>query len=565
VGDPLIVAVVAVWLVLGGLVIAAWSRLNESRAWRVVALVIALAFSLLHQLMFGTVVEDAYISFRYSLNMAEGYGPVFNPGERVEGYSNFLWTVLVAVPQAVFGRGLVTGAAALGVACTLGCVVLAYLLVNRITRTAGTERPALGVLAAVLTAGAGGLAAYGPSGLETPLFLLLVFATVYAAACERAVIAGVLAALATMTRPDGVLLALLVGVYLLVAAARKRLGWWLPTGYALGGLVLAVPWTVWRVTYYGHFLPNAVAAKSGGSLGWQLEQGWDYLAGFSVAHLAFLLAGVVTAVALVRPRTPADAPAARAASLVWLLLAVAVVYLMFVTFTGGDWMPAWRLLAPVPPLLGATAIAAYGVLAGTSAAPVGASAGELPRASPARRVAPAVVVGVSGLSLLVSTVVPNMLASMHEWRGEIAEMAEIGSWFGDTLPPGTVFSTYANGALSYRAGNELVVIDVLGLTDEHIAREGRRDEGSGPIGHIANDYGYVVDVRRPAVAVMSTSGFGREQDCWIAPAYEESYAAATFRRAGTAKWVTLFVRNAQAAELIGELDSDSRFEYVPCG
>ena len=41
------------------------------------------------------VADDAFISFRYAAQALGGHGLVFNPGERVEGYSNFLWTVLV--------------------------------------------------------------------------------------------------------------------------------------------------------------------------------------------------------------------------------------------------------------------------------------------------------------------------------------------------------------------------------------------------------------------------------------------------------------------------------------
>ena len=42
-------------------------------------------------------VDDAYISYRYAENAAKGLGFVFNPGERVEGFTNFLWTLLLAV------------------------------------------------------------------------------------------------------------------------------------------------------------------------------------------------------------------------------------------------------------------------------------------------------------------------------------------------------------------------------------------------------------------------------------------------------------------------------------
>jgi hypothetical protein len=48
------------------------------------------------------IVDDAYITFRYAHNLAEGRGLVFNEGEYVEGYTNFLWTVLMALAE-LFG------------------------------------------------------------------------------------------------------------------------------------------------------------------------------------------------------------------------------------------------------------------------------------------------------------------------------------------------------------------------------------------------------------------------------------------------------------------------------
>src|SRR5438477_12672763 len=41
-------------------------------------------------------VDDAYISFRYGKNLMNGYGLVYNKGEYVEGYTNFLWTIIMA-------------------------------------------------------------------------------------------------------------------------------------------------------------------------------------------------------------------------------------------------------------------------------------------------------------------------------------------------------------------------------------------------------------------------------------------------------------------------------------
>ena len=50
---------------------------------------------------FAPLREDVMISMRYANNLAEGYGLVWNVGERVEGYTNFLWTLILAIPHAL--------------------------------------------------------------------------------------------------------------------------------------------------------------------------------------------------------------------------------------------------------------------------------------------------------------------------------------------------------------------------------------------------------------------------------------------------------------------------------
>src|ERR1051326_6227945 len=79
-----------------------------------------LALQLLVMLAFlaffhGVVGDDAYISFRYARNLVDGHGLVFNPGERVEGYTNFLWVLGIAA-------GLSLGASAETTSLSLGVV-----------------------------------------------------------------------------------------------------------------------------------------------------------------------------------------------------------------------------------------------------------------------------------------------------------------------------------------------------------------------------------------------------------------------------------------------------------
>ena len=63
-----------------------------------VLVVVALALSVGWAWCNRFIQDDAYISFIYARNWVEGHGLVFNPGEHVEGYTNFLWTVLMAIP-----------------------------------------------------------------------------------------------------------------------------------------------------------------------------------------------------------------------------------------------------------------------------------------------------------------------------------------------------------------------------------------------------------------------------------------------------------------------------------
>lgn len=65
-----------------------------------------LLFTLHLALFKGFIVDDAFITFRYVKNWTHGYGLVYNIGERVEGYSNFLWILLLA-PFASLGIELV--------------------------------------------------------------------------------------------------------------------------------------------------------------------------------------------------------------------------------------------------------------------------------------------------------------------------------------------------------------------------------------------------------------------------------------------------------------------------
>ena len=86
-------------------------------------------------------VDDAFISFRYAENVTQGHGLTFNPGERVEGYTNFLWVLILAFFH-VLGADTVVTAKILGAAFGIMLVPMTALLVSR---CAGRWSPASGL------------------------------------------------------------------------------------------------------------------------------------------------------------------------------------------------------------------------------------------------------------------------------------------------------------------------------------------------------------------------------------------------------------------------------------
>jgi len=322
-------------------------------AWVLFALIL-LAYAG-HALILGQVInDDAFISFRYSWNLAHGEGLVYNPGEHVEGFSNPLQVLLFTLILSIVGWTLpATLAAAKTIGLLAGLAALTGL--HGLAREAlrnwpewGRASPWLALLPVALAAGSPPLAAAAMTGLETTLLAALLTLGLWAQAVElrtgRRRGAAILLALAALTRPEGVLLAVAIAAGGLLAARvtaepvdRGRLRLPLITLFAI--LAATLGWALFRYLYFdGQLLPNTYQAKIGGFTG----QSWfGYLASFFGRYGLFLVPLAAGLAALVRTGRRA-APLIPAAGLV-------IVHLASFVFTGSDWMPGFRLLAPTIP------------------------------------------------------------------------------------------------------------------------------------------------------------------------------------------------------------------------
>lgn len=304
----------------------------------------AIAFAVVAATLAAWTTDDAYISFRYALNLVEGHGLVFNAGgERVQGYTHPLWVLVVALGSWL-GATAEAWTQGLGIAAYgISIAVLAY----EARRTAHLHRVFVPV-AALVGASHRDWAIFATSGLETSwltMFVTLGFVALrrdLERPAARGIVVGACMGLATVTRPDAGLLAAVVGaVYLL----RRREGF---IGYALAGLAFVVPMLLAAKIYYGDWLPNPYSAKSSNASWW--SQGMRYLQLYAEAYGVLALGPVLLLVA--RSRRFAARVHRRHGEDPWLV-AVALGILVYggaVVRVGGDFMFA-RLFVPLTPLL----------------------------------------------------------------------------------------------------------------------------------------------------------------------------------------------------------------------
>ena len=202
------------------------------------------------------VCDDAFISFRYADNLVRGMGLVFNAGERVEGYSNLLWTLWVAVGLRL-GFEPEAWTIVWGIIAYAGCIWLLARRARRRWQLGGQASVAL-PLAALLACVHSDWIAFATGGLETSLFtslVLLGFVLVVEAESRpvRLAAAGVVFGLAALTRPDGALIAF-TALGFVACSSPKRMR----DAIAFGIPIVAIitPQVAWRWSYYHDLLPN---------------------------------------------------------------------------------------------------------------------------------------------------------------------------------------------------------------------------------------------------------------------------------------------------------------------
>lgn len=428
--------------------------------------------------------DDAFISFRYAVNLAAGDGLVFNPGDRVEGYTNLLYVLLLA-GLARCGADPVGAGRAIGI---LSTAMLALLAFGVVVRPGRRDAYAFGAIAAAALLLNPFLAIWIGGGLETPLFAALIMALAYVMTVAEPgrrsfTAASVIGVALTLTRPEGIAVYALAACWALFAWRlpwRERAAALLPG--ALAFVVCIVGLSAWRLWYYGSLLPNTFYVKSGFSAR-HLSRGLWYVGEF--ARNGYVPAAAVLGAigVLLLPGRATLFLASLLATLTAMVVAV-----------GGDGLPAYRFMVPaLAPLFCLAALGLYALQR---------------RLGPRAPVTAALILLGIGLAGWSATARRDDFYLIHlEHKEEVDSWSRAGRWLRANLPPGTSVAAVPIGALAYYSG--LPVIDMMGLTDRHIARVPVTDLGSGQAGHEKHDGAYVLS-RRPGLLLLANVFVNRE-------------------------------------------------------
>ena len=454
---------------------------NRER-WIAAALGVALAVALAWIFNAG-LVDDAFTGLRHSKNLARGFGPVFNPGERSEGYTSILWTLIPAL-FGLFTENLPGVALALSLLSASALVFALLAFAPEADSRAGRLEAAALALGIVALPGCFYWAA---SGMDSVLFAALVAALAASAARDlgsdapqvsRCTLA--LMVLASLTRMEALLLAAVFGACMTLRHGKLDRAWLRGTALPFG--VLALVWaliTGARLAYFGELLPNTYYAKVVPVPGYRLHYGLRNVEHWATLHAPLLLLAAGALALALRRKLLKPLPA------LFPVLLFAV-YCGYVVWVGSDHFPMFRFLLP------ATALA-FVMLQTSRAAlfPV--------LSSGSRMLARSAFVAALTLSAVLSyradgiDMTKEAQLPLH-WR-------RIGEWLRDHTPPDTLVATIPVGAIGYYS--ERRIVDMLGITDRTIAHRGGFHSGALPAhGRYHADY---VFAREPDLVIYGSS------------------------------------------------------------
>ncbi|MFH1877180.1 MAG: hypothetical protein ABH883_00025 [Candidatus Omnitrophota bacterium] len=441
-----------------------------------------------------TLFDDAMISMRYARNLAEGLGFVWNPyGARVEGYTNFLWTLYMAfwhlLPAAVSKISFfiqLTGAV---------FVTASLFLVKRVSDMVSGGKRYAAAAAVFLTAFYLPLDFWALRGMETPVlvFLLLLSITRVFRVVEKKefdpflfIIAGT----GLLVRMDFALFFAVIFFFVLYSVPERRIQ--NAVSAVMVFTLISGAHLLFRLFYYGEALPNTYYLKmTGMPVLLRVQRGlWvfnDFAANMS---WPVFLTPFIYSLSNLKNRK------------ILFLSALILVQFFYSIYAGGDAWEWWgnlanRYLCVVMPLFFILMVSAVDYVAGRII-----KSGKIRVSAFAENSVKAFITGL----LLIQIHGGSLSAGFRDlldFTGAHVEddknMVRLGLMLKGLTYPDARIAVVWGGAIPYFS--ERAAVDILGYNDTYIARGKARVREYGDIypGHNKYDYVYSIGKLRPDV------------------------------------------------------------------
>ncbi len=379
-------------------------------------------------LYFDFTQDDAFITFRYAANFLNGDGLVYNIGERVEGYTNFLWMIIMILGKLA-GIDFVIFSRLAGMLCGVGTIIFTWFI-GRIIFDRQSILPGLCsfTLGTILSFGY-----WSVAGLETAAFSMMAVGAIYFYLRKSYSVIYFLV-LATLLRPEGGLVFGIILAHNLFST--KSFSKYAKTIFA-AYVILLIPYAIFKWTYFSALLPNPFYAKTGFNLK-QLLNGLEYTGTFLWHYLAGGL--FLVPFLLVYKKWSHH---------IRLISVFLLIYAVYIVLIGGDVLKVHRFFVPLFP--GLILVSIYGFI----------------------KLFKSKIIVLISLILLLSwqIYIPSEYIDTYH-RAERALNSKMNQTIDHLLDADkTKFSIGVStiGIVGYRLMGH-TVIDLLGLTDSTIAR-----------------------------------------------------------------------------------------------
>lgn len=296
--------------------------------------------------------DDAMISMRYGWNLLHGVGLVWNPGERIEGYSNPLMTLIIAIVTIFLNKSLavlsiqIFGALIMILNACASMRIMEELIQNENPNTIRI----LKIFTFISVLSYFPLVFWSLMGMETGLLtLFLLFSLIQAMHYSRLhqprdlIKMSLWMGLAFLTRSDSGLFALPVFLFTFFESRKsadseqkQKVHFWTCLVVFFFFIVIQ---TGFRRLYYGEWVPNTYTLKLVGiPLMMRIMNGLHFIQPFFWINL-FLIVLVCADVVL------------RFNKLKLLLFSTFVISIGYQIWIGGDFLEYWRFITSIVPLL----------------------------------------------------------------------------------------------------------------------------------------------------------------------------------------------------------------------